>query len=229
MGGAKRRDLNHGKDGLIMGVQVYLLDHRQVTLFIGALPQKIGTLRNFWKVTEIDEARAAEIKAAEAALKDRDAPPAVMMANTTELPLAAEPQRETSCHLVLGWDVDRASVTDFLWDYLPILGYAVRDAASVGYTLHEERGGLLYPLTSGHAVQLGILDQAGNFLRRGQPAIAECRAVKPYIKVYADADCVLSDGRAVEILTSIKPGILPDPAWYVGKRPADVQYYPAVG
>ena len=47
-----------------MGVQIYLLDRRTVTLLVGNHSQKIGTLRRSWKVTEIDGDRAAEIEAA---------------------------------------------------------------------------------------------------------------------------------------------------------------------
>jgi len=210
-----------------MGVQIYLLDRRMVTLLVDDAAEKIGTLRQFWKVTEIDDERAAEIGAVKANLASKPAPVAVMIAEVAELPLATEPGRGIAVHLVLGWDEDRPSVTDFAWDYLPILGYAVKTADSAGYVLHEERGGLLYPMSKSRAVELGILNAAGQLVRRGQPSIIECRAVKPYIALYAEADCLLSDGRAVEILTSIEAGNLPTPAWYAGKRPADVAAYPA--
>jgi hypothetical protein len=49
-----------------------------------------------------------------------------MVADVSELPLAATPSRPTAAHLVLGWDADRSSVTDFGWDHLPVLGYAVK-------------------------------------------------------------------------------------------------------
>jgi hypothetical protein len=210
-----------------MGVQIYLLDRRTVTLFVDDRAQKIGTLRSFWKVSEIDEARAAEMRAVEASLQGKAAPAAVMIAEVAELPLAAAPSKAIAVHLVLGWDEDRVSVTDFTWDYLPILGYAVKKVGTSSYALHQERGGLLYPMSKSRAFELGILDAAGRLLRRGQPSIIECRAVKPYIALYAEADCLLSDGRAVEILTSIEAGNLPAPAWYAGKRPADVAAYSA--
>jgi hypothetical protein len=148
-----------------------------------------------------------------------------MIADVAELPLASAPSRAIVVHLVLGWDEDRASVTDFAWEYLPALGYAVKTIDSAGYALHEERGGLLYPVTESRALALGLLDAGGRFVRHGQPSITECRAVKPYINLYAEAQCLLSNGRIVEILTSIGAGSLPTPSWYKGKRPADVAIY----
>ena len=210
-----------------MGVQIYLLDRRTVTLLVGADRQQIGTLRRSWKVTEIDGDRAADIEAAKANIAGQGAPLAVMLADVAEIPLAAEPIQPVPAHLVLGWDADRSSVTDFGWDYLPALGYAVRSTAPAEYALHEERAGVLHPVTTGRAVELGILDGAGKFQRRGQPSITECRSVRPYISSYAQADCTLSNGQIVELLTSVKPGTLPDSTWYVGKRPADAAHYPA--
>ena len=207
-----------------MGVQLYLLDRRKVTLLVDGLAQEIGTLRRSWKVTEIDNERAVEIDAANAGLRDHAAPVAVMIAEVTELPLAAEPNQKVAAHLVLSWDADRFSVTDFGWDYLPVLGYAVQNSA--GYVLHEERAGGLLPVSRVRAIELGIHDQAGQFLRLGQPSIAECNSVRPYIAGYAQADCVLSNGRVAEILTHIRPGQAPEIAWYIGKRPSDVACYP---
>ena len=150
-----------------------------------------------------------------------------MVADITEFPLPDEPGILVPAHLVLGWDSDRFSVSDFAWDYLPILGYAVRNASSTGYELHEVHDGTLYPLAKSRAIEQSILNEAGELIRRGQPSITGCRAVRPFISTYAQADCVLSDGRAAEVLTRIEPGNLPDTAWYVGKRPVDVSQYPA--
>ena len=210
-----------------MGVQIYLLDRRKMTLFIGNFAQEIGTLRRSWKVTEIDNERAMEIDAAKASLQGKVAPVAVMVADVTDLPLAAAPNHCIAAHLVLGWDADRSSVTDFGWDYLPILGYAVKTDTAVGYVLHEETGSGLLPVTRARAVELGMCDQVGRFRRQGQPSIAQCRSVRPYIAGYAQADCILSDGRGAEILTSIESEHLPELAWYIGKRPADVDRFPA--
>jgi hypothetical protein len=212
-----------------VGVQIYLLDRRTVTLLVGNESPKIGTLRRSWKVTEIDGDRAAEIEAAKANIAGEGAPPAVMVADVSEIPLAIEPSRPVAAHLVIGWDADRSSVTDFGWDYLPTLGYAVRSTSSAEYALHEERAGVLHPVTTSRAIELGILNDAGKFQRRGQPSITKCRSVRPYISSYAQADCTLSDGQIAEILTSVESDMLPDSTWYVGKRPADVAHYPAGG
>ena len=212
-----------------MGVQIYLLGRRTVTLLVGNASQKIGTLRRSWKITEIDGDRAAEIEAAKANIAGERAPVAVMVADVAEIPLAIEPSRPVAAHLVIGWDADRSSVTDFAWDYLPTLGYAVRGTSSAEYALHEERAGALHPVTTSRAIELGILDDTGKFQRRGQPSITTCRSIRPYISSYAQADCTLSDGQTAEILTSVESGALPDSTWYVGKRPADVARYPADG
>ncbi len=210
-----------------MGVQIYLLDRRTVTLLVGDDSQKIGTLRRSWKVAEIDSDRAAEIEAAKASIAGEGAPLAVMVVDVAEIPLAIEPSRPVAAHLVIGWDANRSSVTDFGWDYLPALGYAVRGTSAAEYALHEERAGVLHPVTTSRAIELGILDDARKFQRRGQPLITKCRSVRPYISSYAQADCTLSDGQTAEILTSVESGTLPDSTWYVGKRPADVVRYTA--
>ncbi len=212
-----------------MGVQVYLLDRQTVTLLVGDDLQQIGTLRRFWKVTEIDGDRTAEIESVKANIAEEGAPVAVMVADVAEIPLAIEPSRPVAAHLIIGWDADRSSVTDFGWDYLPVLGYAVRGTSSAEYALHEERAGVLHPVTTIRAIELGILDDARKFQRRGQPSITKCRSVRPYISSYAQADCALSDGQIAEILTSVESEMLPDSTWYVGKRPADVARYPAGG
>ena len=139
-----------------MGVQIYLLDRRKVTLFIDGLPQEIGTLRRSWKVTEVDNQRAAEMEATVAGRRGQSAPLAVMVADVAEIALTARLSRAVPAHMVIGWDADRFSVTDFAWDHLPVLGYAVHNAGSAGYELHEERGGILYPLTKGRAIELAI-------------------------------------------------------------------------
>jgi hypothetical protein len=211
-----------------MGVQVYLLDRRKVTLLIDGVAEEIGTLRKFWKVTELNAKRAAEIDSVQASLSGTPAPVAAMIAEVGELPLESEPSREVAVHLVLGWDENRASVTDLAWDYLPVLGYAVKAADSTGYVLHEECEGLLYPMSKSRAMELKILNEAKRLVRLGQPSIVECRAVKPYLTLYVEADCLLSDGRAVEILTAVGTGNLPSASWYAGKRPADVATYPSV-
>jgi hypothetical protein len=208
-----------------MGVDLFLLDRRKVTLSVGGIQARIGTLRYFCKSTCVDEGRAALLDAAEASVNPKTAPRAVMLEEGDEA-RSTETYRPVTSHLVLGWDADRAYISDWEWDYLPVLGYAVRHPDSNKYTLCEKRGGMLHPIDFAKGEELGILSPDGRLVRRGQPVITECRSVQPYIKLYAEADCTLSDGRKVELFTPIQTVELPDASWYVGKRPIDVKRYP---
>ncbi len=209
-----------------MGVQIYLLDRRTATIRIEDLVFEIGTIRRFWKVTEMDEVRNAEIVKAASLIKDGYAPVAVMISDVYDLQLADSSKR-LQAHLVLGWDADRTSVTDWHWDYLPELGYAVREVGSSEYVLYELQGDALHMMSRVTATKKGILDDAYSLVRRGQPVIAECLSVVPFISTSSEARCILSNGQEATILTTIDPGILPPAAWYVGKRPKDVSHYPS--
>jgi hypothetical protein len=92
-----------------------------------------------------------------ASFSGKPSPVAVMIAEVAELPLASAPARGAAVHLVLGWDEDRASVTGYAWEYLPIRGYAVKMIESTCYVLHEERDGLLYPVSESRGTASGIL------------------------------------------------------------------------
>lgn len=213
-----------------MGVQLYLLDRRPTTLVVGGSFHEIGTLRRFWKATELDDDRTAEIDAARSRIRQKPAPVAVMLNDVIETALEIEPARTVPAHLVLGWDADRVSVADLDWEHLPILGYAVRDIGTGRYVLHEAgegKDGLLRAVTRDCALDRGLLTVDGQLARHGQPRITACHGVTPFIETYAEADCLLADGTSARILTSVTPGHLPDPAWYAGKRPADVATYPA--
>jgi hypothetical protein len=176
-----------------MGVNTFLLDRRTVTLLVGGSRQTAGTLRQFFKLTELDDERAAEL---EAAALITPSPAAALVMDITDLPLAGEPDKPVAAHLVLGWDDGLGSVTDFGWDYLPRLGYAVRDPASWSYTLHECRSGPLHPIDALRARELGLLDAGGELIRHGQPRITACRSVKPWIPGYAEAECMFDSGAA---------------------------------
>ena len=210
-----------------MGVQIYLLERKLVTLSVGGLEQTIGTLRRSWKITELNQEREREIEHAKAFVQVKPAPVAVMLADVADLPLdgGGNGRRHVAAHLVLGWDADRPSVTDLNWDYLPILGYAVREDVSALYVLHEEKKEGLSPITRHRAVELGIHNEAGDFIRKGQPEIVECKSVRSFITGYAEAECTLSDGRPAQILTSIDSTLIPTNAWYIGRRPSDVARY----
>jgi hypothetical protein len=205
-----------------MGVNTFLLDRRTVTLLIGGSRQTVGTLRQFFKLTEMDAERAAE---RDAAALIRPSPAAAQVMDIMDLPLAGEPDKPVAAHLVLGWDEGRGSVTDFGWDYLPRLGYAVRDPTSGDYTLHEDRSGLLYPIDALRARELGLLDAGDELIRHGQPRIAACQSVRPWIPGYAEAECTFDSGAGDKLLVVTPDNQLPPESWFVGKRPMDVGRY----
>lgn len=209
-----------------MGVNTFLLDRRTVTLSVEGQRQKVGTLRRFYKLTEmdLDETRQAEIDAAE---KNTYSPVAVMLAEADEARMADNRDHPVSAHLVLGWDEGRGTVTDYKWDFLPILGYAVRAASGNEYKLYEKRDGLLHHIDATRARELSLVDAQGRLLRRGQPVITTAANVRPFLDLYADADCTLSNGEAETITTQIEDGKLPPAEWFIGKRPMDVVRYPA--
>jgi hypothetical protein len=206
-----------------MGVNTFLLDRRTATVLIGGSSHTVGTLRRFFKLTELDEERAAEL---DAAAGITPSPAAAMIMDITELPLADEPAKLVAAHLVLGWDEGRGSVTDFGWDYLPQLGYAVRNAATQEYVLFELREGLLYSIEAKRSFNLGLLDADSHLIRRGQPVITGCENVRPFLDRYADADCTLSTGVMEKLMTVLEGTALPPPEWFVGKTPREVAKYP---
>jgi hypothetical protein len=206
-----------------MGVNTFLLDRRTAVVLIGGSRQTVGTLRRFFKLTELDEERAAEFDAAAGITPP---PAAAMIMDITELPLAAEPGQPVPGHLVLGWNKGRGSITDFGWDYLPRLGYAVRNAATQEYVLFELRDELLYPIDTSRAIDLNLLDAHGLLIRRGQPVITGCENIRPFLDRYADADCILSSGATETLMTTIEGGRLPPAEWFIGKTPREVAKYP---
>ncbi len=206
-----------------MGVNTYLLDRRPIPLLIGDTRHTVGALRRYFKVTELDDERAAELNAAACI---RPSPVAAMIMDITELPIAGERDKPVAAHLVLGWDDGRGSVTDFDWDYLPILGYGVRNPENGAFTLYEERAGTLYQLDQKRAGELGLVGPEGHLARRGQPTISECRSVRPYIAGYAEADCTFDDGRKLKLLVALADAALPEPAWLIGKKPFQAVRYP---
>jgi hypothetical protein len=208
-----------------MGVQLYLLDRRQTSLIIAGTRHLIGTLRRSWKLTEINVERAAEIDAARESLKSVDLPAAAMVAEVTEIPLLGAHQNPVAAHMVVGWEPNRYSVTDMAWDFLPILGYAVRSSATAEFVLHEKQEGGLVLMKESRALELSVLDGAGRLSKSGQPLVIECLVVKPLTKSYVIAHCKLADGRTAELVTELSSDYLPPPAWYVGKRPAETKIF----
>lgn len=205
-----------------MGVNTFLLDRRTAGLFIGGTRQTVGTLRRFFKLTELDEERAAECDAASLI---RPSPAAAMVMDISELPLASAPDSPVASHLVMGWDEGRGTVTDLKWDFLPVLGYAIRDPMTQDYTLYEIRDKMLHPMDRSRAHQLELLDRKGSLIRHGQPRITSCEDVRPFLDRYADAECILSTGQKEKLMTRIEGGQLPPADWFVGKTPMQIEQY----
>ncbi len=225
MGYAISYEVVSGNRWEALGVNIYILDRRPARLSIAGVEQNIGTLRRFWKITELDSERAGELVASEAVVASMPSPAAALVPDVYDLPLAENPGVPADAHLVIGWDEGRTKVTDMKWDYLPELGYGLRDPSTGIFVLHEERDGALRPFTRERAIEAGLVSGTGMLLRHGQPAIIECRSVVPFLNDYADADCTLEGGRGEKLLIGISGGELPDPSWFVGKRPMDVERY----
>ncbi len=185
----------------------------------------IGTLRRSWKLTEINDERAAEISTVEESLKGSDLPAAVMVAEVVELPLFDAPGSRTAAHTVIGWEPNRYSVTDMAWDFLPVLGFALRPHGTDEFVLHEEREGGLVPMAAARAVEKSILDGAGRLLQHGQPLVTKCLAVKALTESCAMANCELADGRTVDLVTELRAGGLPPTSWYAGKLPSETKVF----
>ena len=207
-----------------MGVNTFLLDRRRVKVLVGSTTQDVGTLRRYFKLTEMDAHRG---KALDDAASVRPSPTAALVIDVTEMPLAAAPTSPARAHLLLGWDEGRGSVTDFGWDHLPVLGYCVRDPQNDAYVLFEEQSGLLHLIDDARAAELHLLDAAGVLVRQGQPTIEVCHSVCPYISGYAEADCSFDNGKRDKLLVDIVGDQVPPPSWLVGKRPRDVKCYRA--
>lgn len=121
----------------------------------------------------------------------------------------------------------RTSVTDPDWDYLPALGYAVRDPDSKSFVFHARRDGVLHRLDRERAVGLGLVGADGLLMPHGQPVISECRSVHPYGAGYAEADCTFDDWRQEKLLITVAEGALPKPRWFVGKKSMQVERFPS--
>ena len=210
-----------------MGVNIYVLERRTVRLSVGGIGQSVGSLRRLWKITDLDQEREEELNAAEAAARAVSSPLAAMLADISEIPLAAKYGLPAKAHLVIGWDEGRTRVTDMGWDHLPILGYGVRDQEAGVFVLHEQLDGVLHPVSCDRGSELGLIGPDGRIVRHGQPTIIECRSVRPYIAGYAEADCTFDTGRTEKLLMGITGGELPAPSWFVGKTPMQAERYPS--
>ncbi|TLU71233.1 hypothetical protein [Lichenicoccus roseus] len=201
-----------------MGVVIHILERRNVRLDVAGFVQEVGTLRQLSKVTEVDDLRAAELERA----KLISSPLAALVAQTVSLPLASG--KSVPAHQVIGWDNGRASVAEPGWDYLPLLGYAVRNAERDIFELNELRDGTLHPIDPVRASDLSLLSN-GVLVRHGQALISSCIEVRPFIPNFAEADCIFENGRRERLLVRITGGSLPDPSWLVGRKPMEVESY----
>ncbi len=189
---------------MTVGVVIHVLDRRRIRLEIAGNMQEIGALRHLSKVTELDERRIAELGATDLL----PSPPAAMVAHPVDLPLALGPEGSVAAHPVIGWDDGRVSVTDLDWDYLPVLGYALRDAGRDMYVLHELQQGVLHGIDPKRACELGLL--ANGVLRpQWQPLISECLGVKPFMPGFAEADCTFENGRRDRLLIRVLSVLAP--------------------
>ena len=211
-----------------MGVNIFILQRRPVRLSVGGVVQSVGSLRRFWKITELDNERGAELDAEEAAARAISSPSAAMLADVYEIPLGSKDGPPATAHLVIGWDEGRTRVTDMGWDYLPTLGYGVRDREGGAFVFHEEIDGVLHPVSQDRAAALGLIGPDGRLVRRGQPTIIECRSVRPYIAGYAEADCTFDTGKPEKLLIGVPGDELPAPSWLVGKTPMQAEKYPPI-
>ncbi len=211
-----------------MGVNLYLLDRRRVRLNIGGTIEDVGMLRRSWKLTEFDQERRKEREKAAIDASGMPSPKAAMLADVEELPVGSRAGFELSAHLVIGWDDGRTEVTDWGWDYLPVLGYAIRAHDTDFYVLHELRDRALHLVDAERASQLRLIDRSASIVRLGQPLIIECRSVRLYIDGYAQADCTFDNHRREMLLIMLENNALPDPSWLVGKRPMDVERFSAL-
>jgi hypothetical protein len=138
----------------------------------------------------------------DAAAKLAPSPVAALIRDITEMPIAARPDQPIAAHLVLGWDEGCDSVTDFGWDYLPRLSYAIRDPATSEYTFYEERSGLLYGIDRTRAGALRLLDAEGRPMPNGKPRITSCLSVRTYIAGYVEADCIFDSGASDRLVVA---------------------------
>jgi hypothetical protein len=135
------------------------LDRRPAKLVIAGIEQEVGSLRRFWKITELDEERSNELSASEANVSAMPSPKAAMVADVIYLPPDLSDGIDVSAHQVIGWDDGRTRVTDMGWDYLPILGYAIRDPDRDVFHLYEKRDRSLHPLEHDAPLSLASSDR----------------------------------------------------------------------
>ena len=197
-----------------MGVELYILDRRTVPLDVGGSLHDVGVLRHAGKLTE---------QLGAPAVAEAPSPVAALVARPVEIPVLDPTALPSAAHLVLSWEPGRRSVTDMDWDFLPVLGYAVRDAGCGTYVLHYLTDGALLPVTAARAVETGLV-RGDRLLRGRQPKIVACIGARLIVAGCAEAEVVLDDGNRAT-LTVRTSGELPPAGWFVGKHPGEVEVF----
>lgn len=147
----------------------------------------------------------------------------------------------SACGLLLGWEDNRTSVSDYYWDHLPELGYLVRDPNGA-LVLHEKRSdALLVPMDVARAQELGFMGSNGRLIIRGQPKVVACTSVRRFLEPreiitqegesfaapgYLSAACTLENGSHFDLLMKIDNVLeddqIPHPDLLLGKTPREV-------
>ena len=145
-----------------MGIQTYVLDRRRIPLTIGGRRHFVGSLRRYYKVTELDAERVDELESAAVT----PSPAVAMVVDIAHLTLSDRPGIPMAACLVIAWDQGRGHTQDFDWDGQPQLGYAVFHRSINEHILYEYVGGALTLIDVERARELGILDADGQLMVR---------------------------------------------------------------
>jgi hypothetical protein len=167
----------------------------------------------------------AELEDWEAGLPKDASPKAVMLGDVEEKPLDTASGPKVRGHLVLGWDESRTRVTDYGWDYLPVLGYGVRDPETGTFVLHEEHDGILRKMSHCRAIELGLIALDGKLMALGQPVITSCESVAKCTDGLCEAACVFANGRRETIIIRVSGRAIPKPDWLLGKTPMEAEHF----
>jgi hypothetical protein len=212
-----------------MGIQLYLLGSRKTSFFIEDHSFQIGTLKRFYKSSEITPYRESQMAAVAAQVKAKPAPKAVMMESADESPyhlrLKSAPTRPANAHLLLGWERDRSSISDYKWDYLPVLGYLVESPTTGWLELYDENDGYLQLTSYKSAIKNGILNKAGQMDYFSQPGISKCLSLTGIGADHVTADCLLDNGELESLIVKVRNDNRPPLDWFSGKKPSQVVHY----
>jgi hypothetical protein len=95
-------------------VRLDTLDKRSVRLATGKTIYRIGTLRRFWKITEMTAVREQELRQTADAVTW--SPQAVMLAEPCQkVTIISDNPSIQNAHQVLGWNLGQVKTNDFAW------------------------------------------------------------------------------------------------------------------